>query len=80
MYGWDYANALVQAEAEGLPTVEAMVAFQEVVLAITLNPWGIAGDPPNNMPTIGFGTAGQISYLIMNDRRMVYVTQVQWVG
>lgn len=79
MYGWDYANPLVQAEAEGLPTVEAMVAFQETVLAITLNPWDIAGHPPNNMPTIGFGSGGQITYLIMDDRRMVYVTQVLWV-
>lgn len=80
MYGWGYANDLVRAEAADLPSIEAMIALQETILAITLNPWGIAGHPPNNMPTIGFGDSGHISYLILDERRMAYVTQVQWAG
>jgi hypothetical protein len=69
-------------EASDLPTVEAMTAFMEAVLAVTLDPWGIAGHPDQPHVTITFGPAkqGHISYLIMDDRRTVYLTQVQWAG
>ena len=72
----------VLEEASDLPPVGAMTAFMEAVLAVTLDPWGIAGQPDQPHVTITFGPAkqGHISYLIMDDRRTVYLTQVQWAG
>lgn len=72
----------VLEEPSDLPTVGAMTAFMEAVLAVTLDPWGIAGQPDQPHVTITFGPAkqGHISYLIMDDRRTVYLTQVQWAG
>jgi hypothetical protein len=75
----DEAAALLDA----LPTV-ALLALQELMAAVGLDPWGVAGVEPGggNMPNVVFGPRGegQVSLLILDGPRQVWVTQVQWAG
>jgi hypothetical protein len=52
--------------------------------AVSLDPWGAAGWEPErgNMPTVPFGPAreGQVTILILDGPRKVWITQVQWSG
>jgi hypothetical protein len=66
--------------ADALPT-EAAVALQEFMTAASLNPRGIAPDGSGTMPTVWFGNGrGMITYLIRDEERMLYITQVLWLG
>jgi hypothetical protein len=74
----------VAALLDGLPT-EALLALQELMAAVELDPWGVAGRDPDrdgNMPNVAFGPRGQgqVSLLILDGPRQVWVTQVQWAG
>lgn len=80
MYSWDYMGDEQRQTADELP-VDALVALQEFMTAASLNPRGIAPDGSGNMPTVWFGDGrGMVSYLILDDDRMLYVTQVLWLG
>ncbi|HEV2348077.1 MAG TPA: hypothetical protein VGS97_28580 [Actinocrinis sp.] len=83
MYTWGFVADDEEAAAllDTLP-VEALLAFQELMTAVELDPWGIAGKSPGepNMPNVLFGPhgEGQVSYLILDGPREVWVTRVQW--
>jgi hypothetical protein len=66
-----------------LPT-EALTALAELMAAVSLDPWGVAGRSRGeaNMPDVVFGPGGEglVSYLILDDERRVWVTEVQWAG
>lgn len=73
------------AEIAHLPA-EALPGLQEALLAIQLAPWN--GEPQhrdNSDGTVrrwifGPGFAGQLIYLILEDRREVHLLLVQWLG
>jgi hypothetical protein len=70
-----------QREAVGELPMEAGVALQEFLAAASLNPWGFAPEGSGNMPTAWFGRGrGMVTFLILDEDRMLYVTQVTWLG
>jgi hypothetical protein len=80
VYSWEYMGEEQRRAADELPA-DAAVALQEFMTAASLNPWGIAPDGSGNMPTVWFGNGrGMVSYLIMDEDRMLYITQVLWLG
>lgn len=84
MYEWGYLTDVQRAAVNGLP-VEGALAFMELMAAVVLDPWGVAGRDPErggNMPNVPFGPGGvgQVSLLILDGPRRVWVTQVTWGG
>lgn len=85
VYGWEFVSSQLAEIAADLPP-EGAVALMEFMTAATLNPWGIGHPPggrwPRNMPTVPFGSGsqGMVTYLIQDERQMLYVTQVTWVA
>lgn len=86
MYAWRFLDSDEGAAAllDALP-VEALLAFQEFMTAVSLDPWGVAGRDPDrdgNMPNVPFGPKreGVVSYLILDGPRQVWITQVTWAG
>lgn len=84
MYTWGFMAGDEQAAAllDALPT-EALLALQELMTAVALDPWGVAGRDPErdlNMPTVPFGPhkQGQVTFLILDGQRKVWITQVTW--
>jgi len=88
VYTWGFITGTDSpAAAELLATLptEALLPFQELMAAVALDPWGVAGRDPNrdgNMPNVVFGphSEGQVSLLILDGPREVWVTQVTWAG
>lgn len=79
MFTWSYMNELAQEQADSLPP-EGMRAFLEFMTAIELAPWNFADPAGGNMPTIPFwGGRGQVTVLILDYRRLLVVTKVQWM-
>lgn len=68
-----------------LPTA-ALSAYFEVLDVLQLTPWN--GEPQNSKNPggevrrwhFGPGLAGQVVYLILEDRQEVHVLMVQWLG
>ena len=80
VYTWEYISERERKAVGDLP-VEAGLALQDFLTAASLNPWGFAPDGAGNMPTAWFGgRRGLVTFLIMDEDRMLYVTQVTWLG
>jgi hypothetical protein len=63
--------------------VEALAAFMELRAVLEIAPW--SGAPPSNNPSANmlsmpFGDAGMVTYVVMEQRRLVYVVRITWVG
>jgi hypothetical protein len=66
--------------------IEALNDYAEVLAALQLTPWN--GQPqhednpdaPVRWWAFGEGQAGQVVYLILDDRREVHLVLVQWWG
>jgi hypothetical protein len=63
--------------------VEALSAFMELRTVLELTPW--SGDRPTNNPagnmlSMPFGETGLVTYLVMEDRRLVYIVRITWIG
>lgn len=83
MYTVGYMQERVREQVDALPIAGAL-AYMEFLAAVELSPWGLAGRSPGdaNMPTVAFGPGGegQVSYVILEDERQVWVTDVTWAG
>lgn len=81
MFTWGWMSEREREAADSLP-VEALRALQELMAAVVFDPWEFArrAGAPGNMPTLPFGEAGQVTFLIRDDERELLVTQVQWAG
>jgi hypothetical protein len=81
MYEWGFISDEALAAADPLP-IEAVSALMELMAAVSLDPWGAAVWEPErgNMPTVPFGPAreGQVTILILDGSRKVWITQVHW--
>lgn len=70
------------AQVEALPVHAAKLAL-EVFALLELAPWstGSASDRRPDAPvrTIPFGTYSMITYLILEDQRIVDILDVQWI-
>jgi hypothetical protein len=48
---------------------------------MSLAPWNFADPQQGNMPTAAFGDGrGLVTVLILDGRRELFVTKVQWIG
>jgi hypothetical protein len=81
----------VETDAEVLPQIEALpagalAAYAEVMTLLEVAPW--SGDaynrmrPEANMRSMPFGEhgAGLVTYLVVEDQRLVSVLRVLWAG
>jgi hypothetical protein len=69
-----------QAEADGMLR-EGMLALMEHMTAMSLAPWNFADPESGNMPTVPFGDGrGLVTVLILDDRREMFITKVQWLA
>ncbi len=72
-------------QVAALPT-EALRAYFEVLDVLQLTPWNGEPQNPNNPGGevrrwhFGPGLAGQVVYLVLEDRQEVHVLMVQWLG
>jgi hypothetical protein len=75
----------VFAQVAALPT-EALAAYAEVLEVLRLTPWNgepqHEGNPDASVRRWHFGSnlAGQVVYLIVDDRQEVHLLLVQWLG
>lgn len=80
VYSWAFMSPVPQAEADGMPR-EGMLALMEHMTAMSLAPWNFADSGLGNMPTVSFGDGrGLVTVLILDDRREMFVTKVQWLA
>ncbi len=80
VYAWSFMSPVPQAEADAMPR-EGMLALMEHMAAMSLAPWNFADPQQGNMPTLAFGDGrGLVTVLILDDRRELFVTKVQWIG
>lgn len=75
-------DPVAEQQRDALPT-EAGVAFMELRAMLEVSPW--SGDrsstnPAGNMLTHAFGGDGLAWYVVMEERRFVYVTRIIWFG
>jgi hypothetical protein len=84
VYGWDYINDDVRAQAAQGLTRAGMLEFLEFMAAAILNPWEIGLQPGEtrelNMPNLAFGAGGMASILIDDFGLMLWVTNVTWTS
>jgi hypothetical protein len=67
-------------QAAALP-IEGVLALLEFMTAMSLAPWNFADPQQGNMPTAAFGDGrGLVTVLILDGRRELFVTKVQWIG
>ncbi|MBS2966460.1 hypothetical protein KGA66_25690 [Actinocrinis puniceicyclus] len=85
MFVWDYITPQVAEQAVSTPA-DAAVAFMAFMDAVIFDPWefgrtaGQAVDRAKNLRTTGFGPAGLVTFLILEEERLLLVVQVQWAG
>ncbi|GAA3442726.1 hypothetical protein [Planomonospora venezuelensis] len=76
-------DPIAQQQAEALPTT-AITAFLELRAALELQPGSgeplAANNPKANMLTHTFGSAGMITYFVVEHLRLVYIVRVHWLG
>jgi hypothetical protein len=76
-------DPVAQAQIRALPP-DALVALAEVMSMFELTPWtgpSINEDnPEGNVRVLPFGSAGMVTYLILEDQRRVDVLEVLWAG
>jgi hypothetical protein len=75
-------DPIAEKQRDTLPST-AGPAFMELHTLLEVAPW--SGDPPSNNPagnmlTHTFGDFGVATYLVMEERRLVYVVRVTWIG
>jgi hypothetical protein len=79
VYSWAFMSPVPQAEADDMPR-EGMLALMEHMTAMSLAPWNFAEPESGNMPTVSFGDGrGLVTVLVLDDRREMFVTKVQWL-
>jgi hypothetical protein len=70
-----------EKQRDELP-VGALAAFMELRAALEVAPWSgkrLANNPTGNMLSMPFGETGLITYLVMEERRLVYIVRITWV-
>jgi hypothetical protein len=78
-------DAAVFPQVAALP-VESLDAYAELLAALEVAPWNgpshHAANPDGAVRRWSFGPeeAGQVVYLILEDRRWVHLLVVQWLG
>jgi hypothetical protein len=78
-------DAATLDQVAALP-VDALLAYADVLAVLELKPWAgeshHAAHPEGAMRRWLFGPegAGQVIYLIVEDRREVHLLMVQWLG
>jgi hypothetical protein len=71
------------AEALERVPIEALASYAELLTALELDRWFIdsRGDaPPGNMRTRAFGTAGMLTYFVLEETREVVLVQLVWAS
>jgi hypothetical protein len=80
VYTWDYMGPEQEQQAAQLP-IEGVLALLELMAALELSPWGMADETAGNMPTLAFGQGrGLVTVLILDYRREMVITRIQWAG
>lgn len=80
MYDVDF-DPPAELQRDGLP-VEALTAFMELRATLETAPWnGLrpANNPTGNMLSMPFGDFGLVTYVVMEDRRLVYIVRITWL-
>ena len=76
-------DALTDQQIAALPA-DALAAFAEARSLLEVHPW--SGDPIHRgnleglVRTLAFGSAGVITYLILEDLQRVVLLEVLWAG
>lgn len=76
-------DPVAEQQRDALPA-EALTAFMELHALLELSPW--AGKPfrekipAGNMLTHEFGGPGVATYFVLEERRLVYVIRITWLG
>lgn len=69
-----------EKQRDSLPA-EALAAFMEIRSLLELAPW--SGQAPanssGNMLSIPFGDSGFVTYVVMEERRFVYIVRITWL-
>jgi hypothetical protein len=80
VYNWSFMGPVPQQEADELPH-EGRLALQEFMTALSLNPWGFTDENGGTMPTTPFAQGrGLLTVVILDYRRELVITKVQWLG
>ncbi|MFB4265257.1 type II toxin-antitoxin system RelE/ParE family toxin [Nonomuraea sp. GTA35] len=61
---------------------EALAAFMELRAVLEVAPWSgrrPSNNPRGNMLSMPFGETGLVTYLVMEERRLVYIVRITWV-
>lgn len=76
-------DAAARQQAETLP-VETISSFPELRALLEAAPWSgesLNPDHPKaNMLTQAFGGRGLVTYLVLDEPRVVYIVRVDWLG
>ncbi|GAB1823528.1 hypothetical protein [Herbidospora sp. RD11066] len=75
-------DPVAEQQRDALPT-PAVASYMEACAVLEVAPW--SGEPPANNPvgnmlTKTFGTSGLLTYLVLEERRLVYVIRIHWLG
>jgi hypothetical protein len=75
-------DPVAEKERDTLPTA-AQPHYMELLAMLEVAPW--SGDPPTNNPagnmlSMPFGGLGLATYIVMEQRRLVYVVRITWAG
>jgi hypothetical protein len=72
-----------QQQVDALPDA-ALTAYAEARALLEVDPWSgapyHAQNPDAAMRTLPFGTAGLVTYLILDDQRRVDVLRILWLS
>lgn len=76
-------DPVARQQAEALP-VEAINAFLELRTLLETEPWsGMPLNPDNpkaNILSHEFGGLGLVVYVVLDERRIVYIVRIEWLG
>lgn len=75
-------DPVAERQRDTLPA-DALAAFMELRAMLEVSPW--SGDrsstnPAGNMLTHTFGSDGMAWFVVLEERRFVYVTRLLWAG
>jgi hypothetical protein len=69
-------------QADRLPPAGGL-ALMEFLAAAVLGPWSIKsrpGEVRTSMPTVAFGAAGMVTFVILDRQRELVITEITWAG
>lgn len=75
-------DPVAERQRDALPA-EAMAAYMELQTLLEVSPWSgkpLRADNPNaNMLTHAFGAYGLAMYVVLEERRHVYIARITWL-